>query len=367
MRNMTLAFEELWYRKGQFALIGLIVTLVAYLVLMMNALGAGLLDQAGSAVKNLDADALVFREDSNLSIQQSEIGQATYDAVAAAEGVDAAARLGYLSVQPAGDESVAFLGFEPGTIAEPKVRSGRAIEPGERGVVLADRRYLDTRGAKVGDRIEVISRLETSTFEIVGEVDEGSFFFQPPLWGSIEDWQQLRYGEIDNPPVATLLMVQGEDGIENTLPERVDGIEAATTTETFNAIPGVGPQRNTANSIQAFGLIIGALVVGIFFYVLTLQKIGQIGVLKAIGASSWFVFRQLLVQVMFISIVGLLFAVPLALATVGILPGGVPLLLERDGAILTIVLLLFTALIGVAFSGRQIAQVDPLMALGQQQ
>lgn len=370
MRNnahMTLALEELWYRKGQFALIGLIVTLITYLVLMMNALGSGLLDQAGSAVKRLDADALVFREDTNLSIQQSELGAATVAAIEAAEGVDASARLGYLSVQPTGEEAAAFLGFEPGTIAEPKLRSGRAIEPGERGVVLADKRYLETRGAKVGDRITLFSRLQAIEFEIVGSVDEGSFFFQPPLWGSIDDWQQLRYGANEDVPVATLVMVQGESGIENTLPERVEGIEAATTGKTFSSIPGVGPQQTTANAIQGFALVIGALVVGIFFYVLTLQKVGQIGVLKAIGASSWFVFRQLLTQVMLISIIGLIIAVPLAVFTVGLLPGGVPLLLERDGTILTVVLLLITAVVGVAFSGRKIAQVDPLIALGQQQ
>lgn len=272
---MRLAFDELWYRRGQFALIGLIVTLIAYLVLMMNALGAGLLDQAGSAVKRLDADALVFREESNLRLQQSELSAEAVDQVAGADGVEASTPLGYVSVQPRGEDAVAFLGYEPGTIAEPDVKSGRRIEPGERGVVLADTRYLEDRNADVGDVIEVVSRLQSFRFQIVGEVDEGSFFFQPPLWGSIEDWQELRYGDSGpEVPAATVVLVQGGDGIDDDLPERVDGVEAATTSETFEAIPGVGPQRNTANAIEGFGLVIGALVVGIFFYVLTLQKVG---------------------------------------------------------------------------------------------
>ncbi len=366
-----IAFDELWHRRGQFALIALIVTMIAYLVLMMNALGAGLLDLAGSAIKGLDADALVFRAKSNLSLQQSELAQSSVDAVAGAPGVEAAGRLGYVSVQPTehpGDGPVAFLGFEEGTIAEPKLTAGRALAAGERGSVLADKRYLERRGAKVGDTVEVASRLRTYQFKIVGEVDRGSFFFQAPLWGSIDDWRELKYGTAGaETPAATLVMVKGARGIEKALPASVDGIEAATPADTFEAIPGVAPQRNTANSIEGFGLIIGALVVGVFFYVLTLQKVGQIGILKALGASSWFVFRQLMAQVLVISVIGLAVALPAAILTVDALPSTVPLLIQRQGVVVTLVLLLITAVIGVAFSGRKIASVDPLIALGQQQ
>jgi putative ABC transport system permease protein len=109
------------------------------------------------------------------------------------------------------------------------------------------------------------------------------------------------------------------------------------------------------------------MVIGVFFYVLTLQKVGQIGVLKAIGASSWFVFSQLTVQALFVAIIGLVVALPLTWLTIQLLPGGVPLLLARNGVAVSMVLLLVTALVGVAFSGRKIASVDPLIALGQQQ
>ena len=366
-----LAFDELWHRRFQFALIGLVVTLVTYLVLMMNALGAGLLDQAGSAIKRLDADALVFRDNANLSLQQSELSQQNIDAIARAEGVRAGAPLGYVSVQPSKHPDkgpVAFIAYQPGTIAEPRLIAGRRIEAGERGKVLADKRFLDQRGAKVGDIIEVSSRLELYRFEIVGEVDAGSFFFQTPLWGVIDDWRELRYGSVGtDTPAATLVMVQGSPGIADAIGREVPGTEGATPAKTFNAIPGVGPQRNTANAIEGFGLVIGALVIGVFFYVLTMQKTGQIGVLKAVGASSWFVFSQLTVQALLVALAGIAIALPLTWLTVQSLPGGVPLLLERRGIATASVLLLATALAGVAFSGRKIASVDPLIALGQQQ
>jgi putative ABC transport system permease protein len=162
-------------------------------------------------------------------------------------------------------------------------------------------------------------------------------------------------------------MVKGSDGLRTSLPQSIDGIEVATPNQVFENIPGVSAQRSTANSIQGFGLVIGALVIGAFFYVLTLQKIGQIGVLKALGASSWFIFQQLMVQVIAVTVIGLALAVPVALLTVRILPGNVPLLLEQRGIIISMALILAMAVVGVAFSGRKIASVDALIALGQQQ
>ncbi len=368
--DRMMAFDELWFRRGQFGLIGLIVTMIAYLVIMTNALGAGLLDVAGGVVKGFDA-GLVLQSKTNLSLQQSEISQATADAVARAPGVTASGRLGYLSVQPIDRPSlgpVAFIGFEAETIAQPALTGGRMLEAGERGAVLADKRFLSLRGNRIGDTITLTSRLRTYEFRIVGEVDEGSFFFQAPVWGNLDDWRELKYGsEGPATPAATLVLVRGGSGLLRSLPDAAPGIEAATPNQVFDRIPGVGPQRNTANSIQAFGLIVGALVVGVFFYVLTLQKVGQIGVLKALGASSWFVIRQLLVQVGVISILGLAVAVPASIVTVNALPESVPLLIKRDGVILTTLLLLATAIIGVAFSGRKIVSIDPLIALGQQQ
>jgi putative ABC transport system permease protein len=233
--------------------------------------------------------------------------------------------------------------------------------------VLADRRFLEERGASIGDVVEVSSRLQLYSFEIVGEVDEGPFFFQNPLWGSMPDWRELKYGDPVDAPDATLVMVSGTGDLSESVPIAVQGTEAATPSETFNSIPGVRPQQNTANAIQGFGLVIGATVIGVFFYVLTIQKTAQIGILKAIGASSWFVFRQLLIQVLLVSVVGLAVALPLTIVTVSVLSSSVPLLIATESILVATILLLATAVVGVLFSGRRISEIDPLIALGQQQ
>ena len=149
-----------------------------------------------------------------------------------------------------------------------------------------------------------------------------------------------------------------------------EGYEVYDKATAFANIEGVSGQQSTVTSLRVFGYLIGALVIGVFFYVLTLQKIPQIGVLKAIGASNLFVFRQILLQVVGISLIGLAISVPLAMLTdAGLrrLPDAVPIAFTTGTFVTTAALLLVTSIVGTAFSARQVIKVDPIIALGQQQ
>ena len=123
-------------------------------------------------------------------------------------------------------------------------------------------------------------------------------------------------------------------------------------------------------ALRVFRHLIAATVIGVFFYVLTLQKVPQIGVLKAIGASNSFVFRQIMIQVIALTVIGLLISVPLAWLTYqGLqrLPDAVPIAFTTGTYVTTCGALLITAIIGALFSGRQVIKTDPIIALGQQQ
>ena len=96
----------------------------------------------------------------------------------------------------------------------------------------------------------------------------------------------------------------------------------------------------------------------------------QIGVLKAVGASTFFVARQILVQVLTLALAGVAVAVPLAFLTNAALqhaPATVPIAFTPSAFVITAVAIVFTSLAGAVFSVRQVAQVDPIVALGQQQ
>ena len=366
---------EIRRRRLQFSLIGLIVTLITYLVLMVNGLGIGLNELSGRALKNWNADAIAYSETSNLSVIRSEISADTVASVANLAGVSASAPLGYYGVnirRPDGSisskaKSAALIGFDLGGIGQPKVVSGRNLEPGDRDAILADTTFLKATDLKVGDTVTLAYRLASGNFRIVGEIDQGAFFFQPTVYALRTTWQSVKYGSnAPEEPAASIILLKGAGLPGRTAP----GVGIVSKDTAFNNIEGVSGQQGTVNALMFFGYLIGALIIGVFFYVLTLQKVPQIGVLKAIGASSGFVVRQILVQVLALAIGGVMVAVPLAWLTNRLLqqlPSQVPIAFTTNAFIVTSLAMVATALVGAVFSARQAIKVDPIIALGQQQ
>ena len=361
---------EIRRRKVQFSLIALVVTLISYLVLMINGLGVGLNELTGSALRNFDADAVAYSDEAGLSVIRSELSEETVAAVSQGANIDASAALGYTASNYRGSDgkvnSAAFMGYDPGTIAEPHVTDGRALTLDDSAGILADKSFLDQAGLELGDEVGITIRLNSRTFTILGEVDEGAFFFQPAVYILRSTWREMKYGEGPGNPVASIVLLHGSDlpGMDGA------GYEVVSKGTAFANIEGVSGQQSTVNALRMFGYLIGALVIGVFFYVLTLQKIPQIGVLKAVGASNFFVFRQVLVQVLIVAIIGLTISLPLAFLTERLLdqlPDPVPVAFTRRTFVTTSLAILLTSIAGAAFSARQVFRVDPIIALGQQQ
>lgn len=361
---------EMWRRRTQYALIALVVVLISYLVIMINGLGIGLNERAGSALRNLDADAIAYPAAAELSIIRAEMPQEMADAIVAAAGDSETALLGYTAARVVAEnsdlKSAAVLGFEPGTIAEPDVVAGEALTPDGGATLLADTRFLELTNLEVGDTVTLSLRLTEIEFTIAGEVDEGFFFFQPVVYLLRDNWKELKYGEVDQTPAASVVLIKGDGATDVT----GEGFEVVDKDTAFANIEGVAGQQSTVQALRAFGFIIGALVIGVFFYVLTLQKVAQHGVLKAIGATSGYIFRQLLTQVAFVSTVGIAISIPLAWLTGRLLSqsaDGVPIAFTNSAFVGTAIALLVAGIVGALFSGRQVLKVDPIIALGQQQ
>jgi putative ABC transport system permease protein len=363
---------ELWRRKTQFGLIVLIVTLISYLVIMINGLGVGLNQAAGSALMNFDADAIAFSDKAGLSVIRSEMGADAVEAASTAPGVEDSAPLGYVAANyeraDGSIKSLALMGYDPGTIAEPDVVSGSSLEPADGYGLIADGSLLEAAGLRVGDTVNLRLRLTSQEFTIVGETDQGSFFFQPTAFILRSTWQELKYGQLpeSEQPVASVVLLQGNDlaGLEG------EGFEVVDKPTAFANIEGVSGQQSTVVSLRIFGLVIGGLVIGAFFFVLTMQKVPQIGVLKAIGASTAFVFRQVLAQVLVVWLIGVAISLPMAYLTERLLeslPEGVPIAFTGETFIGTAVSLLVAAVGGAMLSGWQVLRIDPIIALGQQQ
>jgi len=361
-----LALQEIRRKKLQFGLISLIVGLVVYLLVMISALGSGLLSAMSGAANSFDADLVVFSADSNDSFLRSELTASQRDAIAEVGG--ATGGVGYMAATAQEDsltEDVALFGFEPGSIAEPAVRSGRALA--REGEILIDRSLSRSSGLKVGDQITMRNALIAYNFTIVGEVDEGQFLGLPSAYVFLDQWREMRYpGQGEDTPAASVILARGHtDDLGARIEAAVPNTSALSKSEAISAIGGVTEQEQVVMTIELFGFVIGALVIGSFFFVLTMQRAYEIAIFKALGASSWYVFGQLICQVAAVALAGLALGVPLALVTEAALPSDIPLQITggaflTGGASITI-----AALLGSLFSARQVVRVNPMIALGQ--
>jgi len=361
-----LALQEIRRKKLQFGLISLIVGLVVYLLVMISALGSGLLSAMSGAVNSFDADLVVFSADSNDSFLRSELTASQRDAIAEVGG--ATGGIGYMAATAQEDsltEDVALFGFEPGSIAEPAVRSGRALA--REGEILIDRGLSRSSGLKVGDQITMRNALIAYNFTIVGEVDEGQFLGLPSAYVLLDKWREMRYpGQGEDAPAASVILARGHaDDLGARIEAAVPNTSVLSKSEAISAIGGVTEQEQVVMTIELFGFVIGALVIGSFFFVLTMQRAYEIAIVKALGASSWYVFGQLIRQVVAVALAGLALGVALALVTEATLPSDIPLQITggaflTGGASITI-----AALLGSLFSARQVVRVNPMSALGQ--
>lgn len=365
---MSLALLEIRRRKLQFALVTGVVALIAYLVLMVTGLGLGLQARAGTALLALDGEYLAYAERADLSVIRSRLTSDQVDEIAGGEGVEDAAPIGYVAaVVEYGDgehDTLAVVGVEPDSLAAPQVVEGEALTDGG-GEVLIDRGWANRTGVGIGDEIALPSGFETVPFTVSGFVDEGYFFFQSATYISLEDWRGIAYqGDREQAPAASIVLVQGQ-ALEGTTG---DGWEIVTKQQGFDNIEGVAEQQSTVNALRYMGLLIGAMVVGVFFYVITIQKIALLGILKAIGASGWYLARQSVLQVLLISIAGTAIAAAGALATRAtvLASADVPIEFTTGAIVTTSIFMIVAGLLGAALSARQSGSVDPIVAMQQQ-
>ena len=128
-------------------------------------------------------------------------------------------------------------------------------------------------------------------------------------------------------------------------------------------LPGYKPQNLTMNFMITFLFIISATVIGVFLYVITLQKKNLFGVLKAQGFTNGYLMKIVLSQTFILALIGTLIGLVLTILTGFVLPEAVPVEFNIVTLIVFGVVLILTSLIGSLFSVLSIRKIDPLKAI----
>jgi putative ABC transport system permease protein len=377
-----LALREFWRYRGRFFLVSLVIALITLLVLFIAALGEGLGNGNREYLSKLDADLIVYQDKADLLINASRINR---DRVAAVRRVEGVAKAGSIAVANAtitqlesGKElKVALLGVDPGEPGEPLVVEGSQLSRPNVNEVIIDRNTFLRTGLKVGD--DLIIRVTQGTKDqlyslmVVGVSDGQQYSLQPAIFTPYFNWDQVRpksEAEVNRTEaVVNIIAVKLVDPtmaetMKAHLESEVGNIQAVPIPQAIEAVPGYTAQQSTINTQGVFTLLIGLLVIGGFFQIQILQKVPQIGVLKAIGTPNQLVGAAVVTQIILVTTIGVAIGAAGTLLLSLFFPPTIPIVFNGRASLLAIVALLMIGPIGGLVSVRYAARIEPLKALG---
>ncbi|MDJ0336416.1 ABC transporter permease [Salinibacterium sp. G-O1] len=352
---MFVAWRDLRFARGRFVLIGSVVALITLLVGFLSGLTGGLAAQNISAVLALPADQLVFSAptgDSEASFSDSTISEKQVDAWSAAPGVDRAGPVGISQGRAELGESATAVALF-GTLPDFDVDT-----PAHNGTLVLSAAVASSLDASTGDTVSL-----AGSYYTVAAVGADSWYSHTAvIHMTLQDWQAYSAATGNPDAFATIIAVTGE-------PNWAAENEAAGTIShtTIASLTAIGSFRSEIGSLllmvaMLFG--ISALVIGAFFTVWTMQRKGDIAMLKALGASTGSLVRDALGQALVVLLLGVGIGIGVV-AILGALASGVlPFILSPLTTVLPGAIMIILGLAGAAFALRSVTSADPLTALG---
>lgn len=359
---MFVAWRELRFARGRFVLIGSVVALITLLVGFLSGLTAGLAAQNISAVLELPGDQLVLEKPpgTSPSFATSSLDEGTIRAWERADGVTSVLPVGIVQARAAGSdepESGVALFSLPHVAGGADRNALLALAPSDDEEVGLSQGAAADLGARVGDSITIMDR----SYRVAKVGPQLWFSHTPVITLTPQAWSEVSQ-RLGGTGEATVLAVTGTGDFT--------ALEAETGTVADSRFASLAALDAFTSEIGSLGLMIAmlfgisALVVGAFFTVWTMQRAGDIAVLKALGATTRSLVGDALGQALVVLAVGIGVGLA-ATALLGTLAGNaLPFVLSPLTTLLPGGVMAVLGLAGAGFALRSVTTADPLTALG---
>ncbi len=355
------AWRELRFARGRFLLIGAVVALITLLVGFLAGLTGGLAAQNVSAVLQLPGDRLVLQdpESGDPSFGASSIDSSTVEAWQAADRVDSVVPIGIAQSRASSSAVTDPTGVALFGIPESAAGSTPLLElaPTAATEVALSESAAEALDARAGDTITI-----TGADFTVSEVGGDLWYSHTPVVIMTPDAWSAASERIGGTADATVLAVTGSPDWESV--EARTGTAAETPLTSLLALEAFRSEIGSLGMMIAMLFGISALVVGAFFTVWTMQRAGDIAVLKALGATTGSLMRDALGQALIVLAAGI-GAGLIAVLGLGSLAGrALPFVISPLTTLAPVAVMAVLGLAGAAFALRSVTSADPLTALG---
>lgn len=397
---MFLAFKEMKKEKTRFFLIIIIFVLISYLVYFLLGLANGLASDNRTAIEHWNADRIVLSNGSNNNINSSMIDQDVIEKDLEGkdyELINLSRAVAYINGKETDENTVniVLLGTEENSKARPEVLEGREIEDDYE--VIGASSLRDKDGVELGDKLKL--SMNDAEFTVVGFTDDYKFNVAPVVYTKLHKASAAfiqykpQYDKAQNqtqageqtpaeagqmPPAEAgqTPVMDGTSQATPAIPERVsaavlygedddfkdlkDDYDIITIDEFIKEIPGYTAQLLTFALMIGFLIVIAAIVLGVFLYIITIQKKQTFGIMKIQGISNAYIGKSVIVQTFLVSLIGLMIGIFLTWLTEQFLPATVPFKSDWTFYGIITLLMMITSQIGAIFSVRSVSKVDPL-------
>ena len=333
-----------------------------FMVLFLSGLASGLGRAVTSAIETMDADSFVVDESAEKMITVSKVETGLLDELRA-KGVEAAPLdIHRMHIRKQDDDeklNITYFAIEAGSFIEPEVIEGKGLShsDGEATILLDD--DFRVEGISVGDK--VVDAAAGTEFTVAGFVKDRMYGHTSVGYITTDSYTKLR--QALSPmyvPEYHAIAVKGD----KDLGLDPDILESVSKKEIIKNIPSYTAENMTITMIVWVLVIISAVIIGIFNYIMTLQKRRQFGVMKAIGLSGGELAGMLICEVCIVSVFAGIVSLGLTFGMAAAMPEKMPFYLEVSNAVTVTAAFVVISVLSSLLSVINISRIDPIIAIG---
>lgn len=326
--------------------------MISYLLFLLSGLANGLINMNKESIDKWQADAIVLNKDANQTVQQSVFNKKDIENKYKRQAT--LKQTGEIVSNGHQKGNVLVFGVEKSSFLVPSLIEGhKATKDNE---VLADE-TLKNKGFKIGDTLTLSQSDEK--LHIVGFTESAKYNASPVIFTNDATIAKI------NPRLTgdkiNAVIVRDTNWKDKKLNQE---LEAVNINDFIENLPGYKPQNLTLNFMISFLFVISATVIGIFLYVMTLQKTSLFGILKAQGFTNGYLANVVISQTLILAFFGTAIGLLLTGVTGAFLPDAVPVKFDVLTLLVFAIVLMIVSVLGSLFSILTIRKIDPLKAIG---
>ncbi|GEN48645.1 ABC transporter permease [Ligilactobacillus pobuzihii] len=350
---MFLALKELKKEKIRSGLIVTMIVLIGYLIFILTSLALGLAQQNTDAINSWGGNRIALNSNSNVDMRQSFL---TKDEVGTLSNKESLIGETSIVAKAKSHKQLAavFVGLKSNEFIYKNIDldSGRNVK--DTHEIVADTAFR-LEGYKLGSKVKLND--DKQKFTIVGFTKKAKMNVAPVVYGQLDTWQSLR--DITGGPIASAIISKDSkyDNIHK-------GVKTYDKQQVIDKLPGYQAQTTTFIIMIGFLMVISLIIIAVFLYILTMQKLPNYAVLRVQGIPSKVLVMATIAQSFLLVITGLIVATLLTTATALVIPASVPMAFDIPVLGAVGAGLLVMAMIGGLIPIKSVLSVDPVSVIG---